>query len=147
MESTAQIVYVVAVVLTGSLVGVEFGVVAFTGPIIDRLPDAAYRQARSDGSRLLGRVMPFWYAAASASLIALAVTALDVLIVAALVLMAAVMVLTLAVLVPINNRVGAWQSAADVSRELADTWDRWHWLRVALLAVLLILVVLSAVLR
>ena len=124
MERLAQILTVIVV---GTLVGVEFGVAAFTNPILEQLPDDAYRQARAAGSRVLGAVMPFWYATAAALLVV-------------------VMVLSLTALVPINNRVAAWAGAgpdeAPTSRELARRWDRLHWLRVALLLVAFVLVAL-----
>ncbi|MCX8563439.1 DUF1772 domain-containing protein [Mycolicibacterium mucogenicum] len=141
MEHIAQ---VLTVVVVGTLVGVEFGVAAFTNPILERLPDDAYRQARAAGSRILGTVMPFWYAAAAALLVADAVLAPATGAIAAVVLMAVVMVLTLTTLVPINNRVAAWAGVgpdeAPTSRELARRWDRLHWVRVALLLAIFVLV-------
>ncbi|MGX9674457.1 anthrone oxygenase family protein [Mycobacterium sp. HM-7] len=143
MEHIAQILTVIVV---GTLVGVEFGVAAFTNPLLEQLPDDAYRQARAAGGRLLGTLMPFWYAAAAALLVADAVLAPAPLAIAAVVLMAAVMVLTLTTLVPINNRVSAWAGAgpdeAPTDRELARRWDRLHWLRVALLLAAFVLVTL-----
>ena len=88
MEHIAQILTVIVV---GTLVGVEFGVAAFTNPILERLPDDAYRQARATGSRILGTVMPFWYAAAAALLVADAVLAPAPGAIAAVVLMAVVL--------------------------------------------------------
>lgn len=144
MEHIAQ---VLTVVVVGALVGVEFGVAAFTNPILERLPDDAYRQARAAGSRILGTVMPFWYAAAAALLVADAVLAPATGAIAAVVLMAVVMVLTLTTLVPINNRVAAWAGAgsdeAPTSRDLARRWDRLHWVRVALLLAIFVLVAMS----
>jgi len=144
MQHIAQILTVIVV---GTLVGVEFGVAAFTNPILEQLPDDAYRQARATGSRILGTVMPFWYAAAAALLVADAVLAPAPLAIAAVVLMAVVMVLTLTTLVPINNRVAAWAGAgpdeAPMSRTLAHRWDQLHWLRVALLFAALVLVALA----
>jgi len=139
-----DIVEVVALVITGPMVGVEIAVAAFTNPIFDRLPDDAFRLARSDGSRVLGRVMPFWYIATLVVLIATAVvTSGNWLIVAAAALMTLVVLLTVTMLVPINNRIGAWSRAADVDRVLARRWDRLHWLRVAILVVLFVLVVIA----
>lgn len=140
-----HLLWILAVIATGTLVGVEFGVAAFTNPILERLPDDPYRQARATGSRILGTVMPFWYFAAIAPLVGLAVVGRGSLAIAAVVLMAAVLVLTLTVLVPINNRVAAWSGpdAEAPSRELAHRWDRLHWLRVAFLFAALVLVVLS----
>ncbi|WP_061003222.1 anthrone oxygenase family protein [Mycobacterium sp. SMC-16] len=148
MEHIAQILTVIVV---GTLVGVEFGVAAFTNPIVERLPDDAYRQARATGGRILGTVMPFWYAAAAALLVADAVLAPAPGAIAAVVLMAVVMVLTLTALVPINNRVAAWAGAgsdeAPTNRELAHRWDRLHWVRVTLLIVVFVLVALAPAAR
>ena len=114
-------------------------------PIVGRLPDDAFRQARRDGSRVLGKVMPFWYIATLAALIAAAViTSGHWPVTVAAVLMALVVLLTVTVLVPINNRIGAWQSDSDVNRDLARRWDRLHWVRVVILVVLYVLLVISA---
>lgn len=115
--------------------GAEFCVAAFTNPVFAGLPDDAFRAARSDASRLLGRVMPFWYFGALAALVLVTAVARSWLTGIAGVLMAAVVVLTVTMLVPINNRIGA----GDFSRELARRWDRLHWLRVALLAAIFVL--------
>jgi len=138
------VIEIVALVLVGPLLGVELGVAAFTNPIVARLPDNAFRQVRSGGSRLLGRIMPFWYIATLAALIAAAVSAKSGLLIAAAALMAAAVMLTVTTLVPINNRIATWTTDADVSRELANRWDRLHWIRVALLAVLWLLLAISA---
>jgi Domain of unknown function (DUF1772) len=141
----ADIVKIVALVLAGPMVGVEFAVAAFTNPIFDRLPDPAYRQARSEGSRLLGKVMPFWYIATLVVLIVAAVvTSGDWLIAAGAVLMAVVVLMTVTLLVPINNRIGRWSQDADVSRDLAGRWDRLHWLRVVLLVAMFVLLAVAA---
>jgi hypothetical protein len=145
VEDVEDIVNIVALTITGPMVGVEIAVAAFTNPIFDRLPDDAYRLARSDGSRVLGRVMPFWYIATFVVLIVAAIAASGAwLNTAAAALMALVVLLTVTLMVPINNRIGAWQSDDDVSRDLAGRWDRLHWLRVAMLAVLFVLLAASA---
>ena len=95
-----HIVQVLTVIIVGTLVGVEFGVAAFTNPILERLPDDAYHQARATGGRLLGTVMPFWYVGAAALLVGGAVLAPGPLCIAAVGVMAVVMVLTLTTLVP-----------------------------------------------
>jgi hypothetical protein len=133
-----RVIAIVALVLTGPLVGVELGVVAFTNPLVAKLPDDAYRVFRSGGSRLLGALMPFWYIGTLVVLIAGAVLSHDVLAVTAVALMGAAMLLTVTVLVPINNRIGAWQSDNDVNRDLASRWDRLHWVRVGLLVAMFI---------
>ncbi|MCV7260661.1 DUF1772 domain-containing protein [Mycobacterium shimoidei] len=134
-----ELIEIPAVLVTGSLVGVEFGVAAFSHPLLARLPDDAFRAARSESSRVLGKAMPFWYIASLALLVAAAVIARSPLVGAAVVLMAAAILLTVTVLVPINNRVAAWSAGGEVSYELADRWDQLHWLRVASLAALFVL--------
>ncbi len=136
-----QIVEVIAVLLAGPLLGVEFGVAAVTNPIVAKLPDAAFRQFRSEGGRLLGAVMPFWYIATLVALVVAAVLSRSGLVIVAAALMVAAVVLTVTTLVPINNRIGKWTTDADVSRDLARRWDRLHWLRVALLAALFLVLV------
>lgn len=143
MERIAQVLAVLAV---GTLVGVEFSVAAFMNPILDRLPDDAYRLARAAGSKMLGAAMPFWYLTAAALLVGVAVLGRSLLVVAAVVVMALIMVVTLTTLVPINNRVAAWAGAGAAQapeRELARRWDRLHRLRVALLFVVFVLLVLG----
>ncbi len=140
MERTLELV---AFLLVGPLVGIELGVAAVTNPLVARLADGPYRQVRSEGSRLLGFVMPFWYIAALLALIATAFVSGERTIVGAVVVMALVMLLSVAVLVPINNRIGRWSTDADVNRELARRWDRLHWLRVVLLIAMFVLLVLG----
>lgn len=133
-----RVIAIVALVLTGPLVGVELGVAAFTNPLVAKLSDDAYRVFRSGGSRLLGALMPFWYIGTLVVLIAGAVLSHDVLAVTAAALMGAALLLSVTVLVPINNRIGAWQSDNEVNRDLASRWDRLHWVRVGLLVAMFI---------
>jgi hypothetical protein len=132
-----EIVVTLALAIAGPMVGVEFAVGAFTNPVLGRLPDDAFRQARSDASRILGRVMPFWYIAAFVAIVLAAVVTRDWRIIAAGVVMAVVVVMTVTLMVPINNRIGGWTDAVD--RDLARRWDRMHWLRVILLLVMVVL--------
>ncbi|MFV8053816.1 anthrone oxygenase family protein [Mycobacterium sp. 48b] len=144
-----EIVQILAVIITGPLLGVEFGVAAFTNPILQRLPDAAYWQARGTGAKTLGTAMPFWYMASTTLLIATTVFRPGPLLVTAVVMMVLVMLLSVTVLVPINNRVAAGfggdgaGEAPEQFHELARRWDRLHWVRVGLLAVAFVLLVLA----
>ncbi|OIN82070.1 DUF1772 domain-containing protein [Mycobacterium malmoense] len=137
-----------AIVITGSMVGVEFAVVAFANPVLARLPDDSFRAARGDAGRLLGKVMPFWYAAALLLLVAATIAASGAarcwLLGIAAGLMAGVMLLSVTVLVPINNRIAAWPAGGEPSRRLAARWDRLHWLRVGILAVLFAILTVAA---
>jgi hypothetical protein len=138
------LIEIAALVLVGPLVGVEFGGAAFTNPLVAKLPDAAFRQVRGGGSRLLGAVMPFWYVGALVVLLAEAALFRNALVIGAATLMAAAVLLSVTTLVPINNRIARSQTDADVLRDLARRWDRLHWLRVALLAALFLLLAISA---
>ena len=116
-----HVIAIVALVLTGPLVGVELGVAAFINPSPPNCPTTPIGVFRSGGSRLLGALTPFWYIGTLVLLNAGAVLSRNVLAIAAVALMAAAVVLTVAVLVPINNRVGPWPSDADVNRSLAGS--------------------------
>ena len=139
-----HIIAIVALVLAGPLVGVELGVAAFTNPLVSRLPDDAYRVVRSGGSRLLGALMPFWYIGTLVVLIAGAVVSRNVVDIVAVAVMGVAVLLSVTVLVPINNRIGRWSDGSDVDRDLARRWDRFHWLRVGLLAAMFVLLGASA---
>ncbi len=145
-----EIVQTLAVIITGPLLGVEFGVAAFTNPILQRLPDTAYWQARGTGAKTLGTAMPFWYLASMALLIAATVFTPGPLLVTAVVMMVLIMLLSVTVLVPINNRVAAGFGGRgdagedpDQFHELARRWDRLHWVRVGLLATAFVLLVVA----
>jgi len=140
-----RLLEIVAVVVTGPLLGVEFAVAAIVGPLTAKLPDSGFRLIRTGGGRWLGALMPFWYIGATALLVAAAITSPGVPVIVAAVFMAATVVLSVTVLVPINNRVVRWASDADVDRALARRWDRFHWVRVGLLAGTLILLAISQI--
>jgi Domain of unknown function (DUF1772) len=131
------------VVIAGPMGGVELAIAVSTNPIFSRLPDDAFGQSRSYGSRVLGKVMPFWYIATLMVLIGAAVVTGGWLVTAAAVLMALVVLLTVTLMVPINNRIGRWSEVADVSRDVARRWDRLHWLGVVILVVLFALLVVA----
>jgi Domain of unknown function (DUF1772) len=145
VDGMEHVIAIVALVLTGPLVGVELGVAAFTNPLVAKLPDDAYRLVRSEGSRLLGALMPFWYIGTLVVLIAGAVLSRDALTIVAVALMGVALLLTVTVLVPINNRIGAWRSSDDVNRDLAGRWDRLHWVRVGLLGAMFVALTVGVV--
>jgi uncharacterized membrane protein len=140
---------IVTVVVVGVMVGVEFAVAVFVEPIFDRLPADGGVAARSDGARVLGRVMPFWY---MGSLVLAAVWAATSwaapatpLVLAAAGLLVVSVLMSVALLVPINNRVAGW--AADGVppdwREQVNRWNRFHYLRVAVIVAAFVLLVIA----
>lgn len=133
-----HVVLGVSIVLTGTLVGVEFCVAVFVGPVVDRLPGSGGLTARADSARVLGAVMPFWYAAALAtaciSSALLWATASGSLTTITAALLGITIVLSVTVLVPINNRVKRWSTSdhPDDWRTHVHRWDRWNNVRVVL---------------
>ncbi|CAN5750691.1 DUF1772 domain-containing protein [soil metagenome] len=134
-----DVIWIVAMVVTGPLVGIELGVAAVVNPLAAKLPDSGFRVVRSGGSRWLGALMPFWYVGTLVLLIAVVVTSDSGAAVAATVVMGLAVLLTVTILVPINTRVGRWATDADVDRGLTRRWDTFHWARVGLLALVLVL--------
>ena len=139
-----HVIWIVALVTVGPLVGIELGVAAVVNPLAARLPDSGFRVVRSGGSRWLGALMPFWYLGALILLVGVVVTSGGGAALAATAVMVVAVVLTVTVLVPINTRVGRWASDADVDRALTRRWDTVHWVRVGLLGAVLVLVAAAA---
>jgi hypothetical protein len=146
---------VVATTVVGTMVGVEFAVAVFVNPIFLRLPAGAALEARADGGRVLGRVMPFWYvgsllltaglAAATWGRSAAGAGAAT----AAAALLAVSVVMSVALLVPINNRSVTWTASdhPDDYREQQQRWDRLHYVRVAIIIAAFVLTVVAATFR
>ena len=146
---------VVATTVVGTMVGVEFAVAVFVNPIFLRLPAGAALQARADGGRVLGRVMPFWYvgsllltaglAAATWGTSAAGAGAAT----AAAALLAVSVVMSVALLVPINNRSVTWTASdhPDDYREQQQRWDRLHYARVAIIIAAFVLTAVAATVR
>jgi len=132
---------VLAVVVTGTMVGVEFAVAVFVNPIFTRLPVESSLAARSDGARVLGRVMPFWYVLSLVLMAAWTVVGWDrplaAYTLASAVLLVVAVAMSILFLVPINSRVQSWASEAAPTdwREQTRRWDRLHYIRVAVIIV------------
>jgi uncharacterized membrane protein len=146
-----MVLAIVTVVVVGLMVGVEFAVAVFVNPIFDRLPADAGVAARSDGGRVLGRVMPFWYIGSvllssvwAATAWGAAGTAL-VLVGIGLLVVSVLMSVTL--LVPINNRVVRWAADGVPAdwRQQVNRWDRLHYVRVAVIVAAFVLLTVAGV--
>jgi uncharacterized membrane protein len=127
---------VVTVVVVGLLVGVEFAVAVFVNPILDRLPNDGGLAARSDGARVLGKVMPFWYIGSVVlgaiwAAMAWGDTGAGLVATATAPLVLSVL-MSIAVLVPINSRVAQWShdSVPEDWKQQIARWDRFHYVRV-----------------
>lgn len=129
----------VTVVVVGLMVGVEFSVAFVINPILGALPADSAVSGRAHGGRMLGAVMPFWYIGSLALSAVWAVAGWHhhgtglVVIAAALLIVSVVM--SLALLVPINNRGKTWtaENLPEDWREQTSRWDRYHYVRVAVI--------------
>jgi uncharacterized membrane protein len=128
---------VVAIVVVGVMVGVEFSVAFVINPILDALPEDSGQLGRAHGGRMLGALMPFWYVG---SLVLVGIWAVadrhhhrTGLVITAAALLILSVIMSILLLVPINNRSKAWtpdNRPADWKQQM-NRWDRLHYVRVA----------------
>ncbi|MEU0133442.1 DUF1772 domain-containing protein [Streptomyces sp. NPDC006296] len=130
---------VFTVVVVGVMVGVEFSVAFVMNRIFDALPGDGGQLGRAHGGRILGSVMPFWYIG---SLVLVAVRAVagwhhdgTGLTVTAGVLLIVSVIMSVLLLVPINNRGKTWtpENRPEDWKEQMNRWDRFHYVRVAVI--------------
>lgn len=130
---------VFATVVTGLMAGVEFSVAFVVNPILGRLPEDSAQLGRAHGARMLGTLMPYWYAASLVLVAGWAVAGWDgagsALVVTAAGLLVLSVVMSVALLVPINNRGRTWtpENRPADWREQTRRWDRYHYGRVAVI--------------
>ena len=130
---------VITATVAGIMVGVEFAVAVFVGPMLRRLPVGSWIEANADGARVLGRVMPFWYIGSLLLTAWLAVVtwggAAGTAAVAAAALFVVSVVMSVTLLVPIAKRSGTWTADHHPAdwREQQQRWDRLHYARVAVI--------------
>jgi uncharacterized membrane protein len=126
-------------VVVGVMVGVEFSVAFVINRILDALPGDNGLVGRAHGGRMLGAVMPVWYIT---SLVLVAVWAVarwgdggTGLVVAAGALLILSVVMSVLLLVPINNRTKTWtpDDRPDDWKQQMGRWDRFHYVRVAVI--------------
>lgn len=147
-----RILQLIALLVSGLMVGNELSVALFLHPTLKRLPggDPAARRAFA---YLLGRAMPFWYAAvllltAATFFLGPALTSTDgKLLLAATVWWAVAIVFTLIWPAPLNNRIATWnvQSLPPEWRQQCRRWDRLHAIRMVMLLAALVCLISSAV--
>ncbi|MFE7530514.1 anthrone oxygenase family protein [Kitasatospora sp. NPDC057542] len=126
-------------VSVGVMVGVEFSVAFVVNRILDALPEDSGQLGRAHGGRMLGAVMPVWYIS---SLVLVAVWAVagwhrpgTGLVVTAAALLILSVIMSILLLVPINNRGKTWtpENRPEDWKEQSNRWDRWHYVRVAVI--------------
>ncbi len=148
-----EIFNVATIMVAGLMVGTELAIAVFVHPTLDRLPDAAHLPVATALARLLGKVMPFWYALTL--LLTLAEALIDghasgrwpVGTVAAAILWALAIGYSLIALVPVNNRIAAWTEGNPPAdwKTYRSRWDGHHRWRVALLTLALALLIAGTI--
>lgn len=142
-----HILDIITITAAGLMTGTELAVSAFVNPAVWRLERGPQAQALSILGRSLGRVMPVWYSFCLA-LIALESffhrheTTLAALLTAAVIWVGAIL-LSILVLVPINNRIVALNTAAPAPgwERKHRKWDALHRIRILLLVVALVVLI------
>jgi uncharacterized membrane protein len=142
---------VMAILVAGLMVGCELSIAAFIHPTLDTLPDNVHRPAASAIARVMGTVMPFWYALTFLLTLAEVVIRwhqsgrLPIWIAASAVLWMLVIVYTITTLVPINNRIASWEKSAPPPdwKTYRRRWDMLHRWRVALLTIAFTLLIVG----
>ena len=138
---------IITITCAGLLAGNELAVSAFVNPALRRLESVPQAQAASILARSLGRAMPVWYGFCLAllaleSFLRRHQTTLAALLTAA-VIWVAVIIFSIGMLVPINNRIAALNTAAPAPGWERDhrKWDALHRIRILMLmAALLVLI-------
>ncbi|WP_327064597.1 DUF1772 domain-containing protein [Kitasatospora sp. NBC_01250] len=134
-----DVLEVVTIVVFGVMVGVEFAVAFVINPILDALPGDSGQLGRAHGGRMLGAVMPVWYIGSLVLVAARAVAGWHQhgtgLVVTAGALLITSVIMSLLLLVPINNQSKTWtpENRPEDWKEQAKRWDRFHYVRVAVL--------------
>jgi len=146
-----QTLNVIAILVAGLMVGCELSIAAFVHPTLDTLPDNVHRPAASAIARVMGTVMPFWYALTFLLTLAEVLVRwhqsgrLPIWIAASAVLWMLVIVYTITTLVPINNRIASWEKSAPPPdwKTYRRRWDMLHRWRVALLTIAFTLLIVG----
>lgn len=149
-----QMIDLIAVLVTVLLTGSELAIGVFVHPVLSKLRDAAHAEAAKPLARLLGRVMPFWYATALLFVVASLLTRARGswswwACLASAALLAVTVPFSLICLVPINNRVTAWDLNALPGDWKSDRrrWDQYHSARIVVLVLASAAIVAAALWR
>lgn len=144
----------IAVLITVLLTGSELAIGVFVHPVLSKLQDAAHAESAKPLAQLLGRVMPLWYAGALLLVVASLFTRARGswswwACLSSAALLGATVPLSLICLVPINNRVAAWELGALPADWKSDRrrWDRYHSIRIVILVLASVAIVAAVVWR
>ena len=142
---------VMAILVAGLMVGCELSIAAFIHPTLDMLPDDVHQPAASAIARVMGTVMPFWYALTFLLTLAEVVIRwhqsgrLPIWIVTSSLLWMLAILYTITTLVPINNRIASWEKSTPPPdwKLFRRRWDMLHRWRVVLLTIAFVLLIVG----
>ena len=142
---------VMAILVAGLMVGCELSIAAFLHPTLDMLPDDVHQPAASAIARVMGAVMPFWYALTFLLTLAEVVIRwhqsgrLPIWIVTSSLLWMLAILYTITTLVPINNRIASWEKSTPPPdwKLFRRRWDMLHRWRVVLLTIAFVLLIVG----
>jgi uncharacterized membrane protein len=137
----------VAATVAATMAGNEFAVAAFIHPQLNHLDPETHAKAVAPIARILGKIMPLWYALGLALMLGAAYEhrplthGPGLLITLSAALWTATILFTVTLLVPINNRIAGMNPGQPHPTWLQDRkrWDRLHRIRVVLLVIAVIL--------
>lgn len=136
----------IAVMVTVLLTGSELAIGVFVHPVLSKLQDAAHAEAAKPLARLLGRSCRFGtrpHCSVSSFRCSLTLSALGL---GGRVIVRSPVPFSLICLVPINNRVAAWNLNSlpgDWKRD-RRRWDHYHAIRIVMLVLASVAIVLAA---
>ncbi|MFD9392956.1 anthrone oxygenase family protein [Streptomyces sp. NPDC060000] len=142
---------VVTTVVVGVMVGVEFAVAFVMNRILNALPEDSRQRGHAHGGRMLGAVMPVWYIGSLALVAVWAIAGRHHhgvgLVVTAGALLLLSVVMSVLLLVPINNRNKTWtpENRPEDWQEQLQRWERFHYVRVAVIVAAFTLLVTAPV--
>jgi uncharacterized membrane protein len=133
--------------VAATMAGNELAIAAFIHPQLDHLDPETHAKAAAPIARILGKIMPLWYALALALILGATYEhrplthGPGLLITLSAALWIATILFTVVLLVPINNRIARMNPEQPHPTWLQDRnrWDRLHRIRVVLLVIAVIL--------
>jgi hypothetical protein len=136
-----DVLFLILVVSTGTLLGNEFSIGFLIHPALSRTDDERFLPAIQVFAKLFGKIMPFWMAATSLLHLVLLVVTWNWPAISTLLLLVATLLWLIIIIfsvvgpVPINNRVKAWdiQNLPSDWREQRRRWDQLNAIRVVMI--------------
>lgn len=137
---------VLTILCTGLMIGNELTFSLFVNPVIWQLEERSQAKALSLFARILGKVMPFWYALCLLLMVAETYLrrhqpALALLLIAVAIWIAMI-VYSVTTLVPINNRIARLADRLPEGwRQETKRWDTYHRWRILSLVIAMVCLV------